>query len=90
MRSSTRHVDAGEVRVAHVAHARRAVDDLDERLVRVARAVALGDVAGSVDARVAGDQLALVERQQVRREDERLAEAELLLDLGRVAVRADL
>ena len=61
-------VDAADVRLAHVAHARRRVDQLDERLVGVARRVAARRrPRASRERHVAGDQLALVERQEVRR-----------------------
>ena len=64
-------VDAADVRVAHVAHARRHGGQLDEALVAVGVVEQLLDLAGSQLARrrhVAARQQALVERQQVRHE----------------------
>jgi hypothetical protein len=88
-------VDAAEVRVAHVAHAGRHGGELDERLVVVGARVELGELRGLDGAwrvDVAGDELALVDRQQVRDERARHVGAEhgeLLVDLRRVAVLAD-
>ena len=72
-------VDPAEVRVADLAHAGRAVDHLDERLAGVALGVegARASAAIELAARrhVTGDQLALVERQQMRDEGERAVRA---------------
>src|SRR3954447_17843002 len=90
------HGDAAEVGVAHLEHADRPVPQLHEGLARVRVVVELAELVGLHVARrghVAGDQLALGERQQVGRERDRHARPqgrELLLDLRRVAVPRDL
>ena len=85
-----------EVRLAHLAHARRRVDHLDERLLRVGGREQLAQLPAGHRARgrhVAAGQLALVERHEVRLELDRQVGAEqreLLLDLRRVPVGGDL
>jgi hypothetical protein len=85
-------VDAAVVRVAHVADAGRAIGELDERLARIGAREERVDVDGLAQRAVAGDELALVERQQMRRErhaHRRAERRQLLVDLGHVAVAAD-
>ena len=87
-------MDARHVRVAHVAHAGRAVGELDEGLAAVGLLVERVYVGGRAvgERDVAGDHLALVERHEVRREGRGHARAErgeLLVDLGHVAVAPD-
>jgi hypothetical protein len=84
------HGDAAEVRLAHLLHAGRALDDLHPRLARVGAAVQRRGLDLARQRDVAGDQLAVGERDEVRRERHPHAAAELLLDLGRVPVRPHL
>ena len=93
------HRDAADVRLADVAHAGRRGGELDERLVRVSVGVQRLEASEVVDrlgrSHVAADELALVERHEMR--DERdpdvgvggIQYRELLLDLGDVAVARD-
>src|SRR5215207_816536 len=84
--------DLGVVGALHRAHARRGIDDLHEGVVGIVGRVVVAEVVGVRRAlgetRVAGGQQPAVDRDQVGREGHWLAE--LLLDLGRVAVRVDL
>ena len=88
--------DAAVVGVAHLEHAGRPERDLDPRLALVGLAVEVGQLAlAQLDRRrdVARHQLALRERDEVRREGDRQRRPqhrELLLDLRRVAVALDL
>ena len=88
--------DPADVRLADFSYSGRRRRELDERLSVVGVDIQLLDVDGigrSVGGGdVAGDELALVERQQVRRERDRRVRAEcgqFLLDLRRVAVARD-
>ena len=85
------HVDAADVRVAHLAHAGRRVGQLHERLVGVGGLEQLDGLRlRQLRRDVTAGQQALVDGQQVRRERHREALAELLLELAAVAVALDL
>ena len=89
------HRDTADVGLAHVADAGRLVGELDERLVRVRvqhRALGLFGDPVSTQSHVTRHKLALVERNQVRRERDLHVGSErgqLLLDLRRVAMPRD-
>ena len=88
------HLDVALVGVPDVPHARRGIDDLHERLAEVPGFVELVEVfLGQVDRRldVTADQLALVDRHEVRHEGQRRdvggsESVQLLEDLGPVPV----
>ena len=84
--------EAADVRLPHIAHARRRGHDLYERLPGIAlgeQSLQVGAGSGFRRGHVGRDELALVEREQMwgERDRERAPHAvQLLLDLGRVPV----